>query len=101
MGIEGETPEKVDTASITERVDNVYRQKRIRICGDKEITFDPSVDLVFHVHERLMQHSNGMRFSVFDTDGTLLATNEVCMNIFLTQWLTHLVLFYWWWFRGE
>jgi hypothetical protein len=76
MGIEGETPEDVVPEEIIPRADAIYLKRVIQLQGTHQIRFDPTSDLVFHMHETLPQHPNGMRFCVFDKDGTLQATNE-------------------------
>lgn len=54
MGMEGETPEKVDTGSIDNRVDTMYRTKELCLGGIRKLVFDPSKDLVFHMYETLV-----------------------------------------------
>lgn len=80
MGLEGELPESVDTFSIQDRVNRIYATKQLNLRPNETVSvnlsFDPGHDMVFHMHESLPKHPNGMRFCVFDKEGTLLATNK-------------------------
>jgi iron-sulfur-dependent L-serine dehydratase single chain form len=44
--------------------------------GTHKIDFIPEKHLIFHYKESLPQHPNGMRFSTYDKEGELIATNE-------------------------
>ncbi|ORX82791.1 L-serine ammonia-lyase [Basidiobolus meristosporus CBS 931.73] len=76
MGIEGESPETVETSTIKSRVKAMEDTETISLNGTNKIKFKPSEDLKFHYFENLPQHPNGMRCSVFDENGDMLATNE-------------------------
>ncbi|KAG0020143.1 hypothetical protein BGZ80_004694 [Entomortierella chlamydospora] len=76
MGMEGESPETVETTTIQSRLKAIDEQKALTVNSTNRIRFDPSKDLVFHYFESLPQHPNGMRFCAFDDKGDLLATNE-------------------------
>ncbi|KAG0216016.1 hypothetical protein BGX31_000706 [Mortierella sp. GBA43] len=76
MGMEGESPETVETTTIQTRLKAIDEQKALTLDASHRIVFDPAKDLVFHYFESLPQHPNGMRFCVFDDKGDLLATNE-------------------------
>ncbi|CAG8606192.1 5336_t:CDS:10 [Paraglomus brasilianum] len=76
MGMEGETPEEIETTSILARVTNIHETETLKLDGSHTINFDPTRSLVFNYTESLPKHPNGMRFCVFDGQGDLLATNE-------------------------
>ncbi|KAG0332014.1 hypothetical protein BG004_001420 [Podila humilis] len=76
MGMEGESPESVETSTIQSRLKAIDEHKALTLNSTNRITFDPAKDLVFHYFESLPQHPNGMRFCAFDDKGDLLATNE-------------------------
>ncbi|KCV70772.1 hypothetical protein H696_03123 [Fonticula alba] len=77
MGLEGEDPRTVDTTMLPARVASIRSEKRLNLLGGLQlIDFDPSKHLIYYRDKRLPQHPNGMRFSVFNADGDLLATNE-------------------------
>ncbi|KAJ1671133.1 hypothetical protein EV182_007805, partial [Spiromyces aspiralis] len=76
MGLEGESPETVPTDTILSRVQAMHDTHTITLNGTHRVHFNPEKDLTLHYYESLPQHPNGMRFSVFDANGDLLATNE-------------------------
>ncbi|SDI89588.1 L-serine ammonia-lyase [Frankineae bacterium MT45] len=67
LGLEGETPEGVDTAAIADRVSGVRAASRLNLLGRRMIDFGPD-DLLFQRHETLLFHPNGMRFHAFSDD---------------------------------
>lgn len=76
IGMEGESPETVETTTIQSRLKAIDDHKALTLDSTNRIQFDPAKDLVFHYFESLPQHPNGMRFCAFDNNGDLLATNE-------------------------
>ncbi|KAI9202814.1 serine dehydratase alpha chain-domain-containing protein [Polychytrium aggregatum] len=76
MGLEGESPDMVDAKSITRRVKNIYNKNTLHLGGTHRVAFHPHQELVFHYRESLPQHPNGMRFTAFDKNGDMVATNE-------------------------
>lgn len=76
MGLEGATPETVDTDKMPLRIADIYSTKKLLLNAECEIFFAPDKHLVFHFGEYLAHHPNGMRFSCYDSKGDLIATNE-------------------------
>ncbi|KAI8325465.1 L-serine ammonia-lyase [Martensiomyces pterosporus] len=76
MGLEGELPETVPTETIIPRVEAMHETNTITLNGSHRIKFNPDKDMTLHYYESLPQHPNGMRFTVFDAQGDMLATNE-------------------------
>ncbi|KAJ3323982.1 hypothetical protein HDV06_000958 [Boothiomyces sp. JEL0866] len=76
MGLEGETPELVDAKAIKTRIDLIYKSNKLSINGTHPIDFNADKHLIFRFTETLPAHPNGMRFSCFDDQGELIATNE-------------------------
>ncbi|KAJ2159615.1 hypothetical protein GGF46_002899 [Coemansia sp. RSA 552] len=76
MGLEGELPETVPTETINSRVEAMYEMNTITLNGTHRIRFNPDKDMTLHYYESLPQHPNGMRFTVFNSNGDMLATNE-------------------------
>ncbi|KAF7722602.1 hypothetical protein EC973_002915 [Apophysomyces ossiformis] len=76
MGIEGETPDEVDTSTIKSRVQDIYNTKSIRLDGTHRIHFDPEKHLIFNYFKTLPQHPNGLRFCAYDYEANMIATNE-------------------------
>ncbi|PVZ98139.1 hypothetical protein BB558_005889 [Smittium angustum] len=76
MGLEGESPDSVETDTILNRVKNMEESKEINLNGTHKIQINLKKDMTLNMHITLEQHPNGMRFSVFDIKGDLIATNE-------------------------
>ncbi|OBZ88495.1 L-serine dehydratase [Choanephora cucurbitarum] len=76
MGIEGESPDKVETSTIRSRVKDIQTNKSIRLDGTHRITFDYDKDMVFNYFKTLPQHPNGLRFCAYDKNANMVATNE-------------------------
>ena len=72
LGLAGEAPEAVDTATIPARLEQIRATGRLPLAGGHELAFDVEHDLVFHRHEALPYHPNGLIFSAFDAAGGLL-----------------------------
>src|SRR6476469_2147228 len=71
LGLEGEQPETVDTATIAERVAKIRSARRLTLLGRHEIDFDDD-SLVLHRRRSLPFHPNGMTFEAFDAGGVSL-----------------------------
>jgi L-serine dehydratase len=70
LGLEGERPETVDTASIAARVSESRATGRVRLLGKHEVAMSAD-DLVLHRRTALPFHPNGMRFAAFASDALL------------------------------
>src|SRR6476646_582225 len=71
LGLEGETPESVDTDSVTDRVAAAKNAERVVLMGKHEVTLADD-DLVLHRRESLPFHPNGMRFYAYGADDECL-----------------------------
>lgn len=69
MGLCGEDYTTIDTESIPRRVDEIKRDKKLRLGGEVMIEFDPSQHLIFEFKESLPFHPNGMRITALTKDG--------------------------------
>ena len=69
LGLEGELPESVDTASVDARLDGIREAKSLNLLAEKAVAFNEKKDLVMHRRESLPFHSNGMIFRAFDATG--------------------------------
>jgi L-serine dehydratase len=72
LGLSGENPETVDTATIAERVAVVRAAGIVRLLGRQDAALVDD-DLVLHRRQSLPFHPNGMRFFAFAVDGSLLS----------------------------
>jgi L-serine dehydratase len=80
LGLSGERPDRMDPDAADQVVAAVRADRRLRIAGTREIAFDESRDLKFLQRERLPHHSNGMRFTAFDSAGAVLES-AVCYSV--------------------
>ncbi|MEV0405385.1 L-serine ammonia-lyase [Actinoallomurus sp. NPDC050550] len=72
LGLEGDTPERVDVETADARVAEAREQGVIRLLGEHEVPFTVGEHLVFERKVSLPHHPNGMRFTARDADGTEL-----------------------------
>ncbi len=75
LGLEGELPERVDTASISQRMAAMRESHELRLLGERAIRFDIGNDLQF-IRKPLAFHPNGMIFRALDAAGLQLRSRE-------------------------
>ncbi len=75
LGLSGEEPQRVDPAQIDAIVQQIWSEKRLSLLKARNIVFEPDQDLLFHADLILPGHPNGMRFSAFEAEGKLLASD--------------------------
>ncbi|SAM73095.1 related to L-serine dehydratase 1 [Ustilago bromivora] len=94
-GLEGDDCETVDPPSVPVRFEEIKKEGRLHLAknlhktlggkgtgkgegakGGKVVDFDYERDLKWMFGQVLPHHSNGIRMSVFDQDGEMLATND-------------------------
>lgn len=83
LGLESQNVESVDTAYVPDRFAEIKSTKRL-VLGDglgkgkgQDIAFDYERDFIWEWGRKLPLHSNGMRLTVFDEEGFVLATNDL------------------------
>lgn len=74
LGLEGETPDKVDPAEVPHRIAQIENSATLRALGKQPIFFSKDKHLLFHKGMRLPFHSNAMRFKAFDKNEKELST---------------------------
>lgn len=62
-------------STIGSRYSSILSTGRLELNGEHSIAYSHDKDMLWRM-DPLPAHPNGMRFSVFDKDGTLMATNE-------------------------
>ncbi|KAK6077095.1 l-serine dehydratase [Seiridium cupressi] len=85
LGLESADVESVDTSYVPERFEQIKKNKKLFIGHGlpegkgkgKEIAFDYDRDFKWQWGKKLALHSNGMRLTVFDKEGNMLATNDL------------------------
>jgi L-serine dehydratase len=69
LGLEGELPESVDTATVDARLEAIRGASQLTLFGEQAVRFNEKKDLIMHRRESLPFHSNGMTFCAFDSAG--------------------------------
>jgi L-serine dehydratase len=77
LGLEGETPEDVDTDTVLSRVAEVRKAETVRLLGRHPVQLS-ATDLVLHRRVALPFHPNGMRFTAYA--GTAGAATPVMVD---------------------
>lgn len=73
-GLEGKTPETVVPESMVPRMHEILHTQRMLLAGTKSIEFVEDRDFVLYQRDQLPKHTNGMRFTAFDSnDNPLLS----------------------------
>jgi len=76
LGLEGFSPDTIDSATVEPTLQRIRVDGRIRLLGRQEIAFDEPLNLLFHMDQVLPGHSNGMRFTAHDAALQVLAREE-------------------------
>jgi L-serine dehydratase len=76
LGLEGASPDTLDSASVEPALQRIRTEGRLRLNGLHEIAFDEPLNLLFHTDQVLPGHSNGMRFTAQDAALNVLAREE-------------------------
>src|ERR1700741_4334276 len=76
LGLEGMSPDTIDSAAVEPALPRIRDEGRIRLLGRREIAFDEPLNLLFHIDQVLPGHSNGMRFTAHDAALEVLAREE-------------------------
>ena len=72
LGLEDEAPDLIDPDQIPFLLASIRNDHKLNLGKVNRIDFDEAKDLQFHYTENLPYHPNGMRFSLFDKNDTLL-----------------------------
>ncbi len=85
LGLSGELPDVIEPETIEPKLAAIRAAKKLRLAGVGEIAFDEATDLLWHKDKTLAAHSNGMRFTAFDADDAVLATQVYFSAVLATQ----------------
>src|SRR3954453_1890411 len=69
MGLAGEMPEAIDPDGVAPRLATIRAEERLALLGRHAVPFHETEDLIFNRRELLPVHSNGMRFTAWDSGG--------------------------------
>ncbi|QWT23837.1 L-serine ammonia-lyase [Subtercola sp. PAMC28395] len=76
LGLQGEQPQLVDPTTADAKAERSTTEGILELGGTHAIAFSWRDDIVMHRRERLNFHTNGMRFSAFDSAGTPVEVRE-------------------------
>ena len=76
LGLLGCQPETLDPDDVEGMLRAVHESARMTVPEVGEIRFSPQEDIVFEYSEELPRHTNGMRFSALDAEGSALLTED-------------------------
>ncbi len=76
LGLLGCQPETLDPDHVEGMLRAVHESSRMTVPDVGEIQFSLQEDIVFEYGEKLPRHTNGMRFSALDADGSELLTED-------------------------
>jgi len=76
LGLEGMSPDTIDSTAVEPTLQRIRSAKRLRLLGRHEVDFDEPLNLLFHTDQVLPGHSNGMRFTAHDAALEVLAREE-------------------------
>src|SRR5262249_9461103 len=74
LGLGGELPDQIAPETIEPKLAEIRASRKLKLVGVKEIAFEEPRDLSWHKDKTLAAHSNGMRFTAFDSDDGVIAT---------------------------
>lgn len=72
LGLAGEQPKSTDPDSVQLRFQHICQTKKLKLLDKHEINFDFTQHYIQHLDECLPKHSNGMRFTAFSADKSML-----------------------------
>ncbi|PVE21957.1 L-serine ammonia-lyase [Microvirga sp. KLBC 81] len=73
LGLLGEAPDTVDPNGVADLVHHVQEIKQVPAGNNVLAEFNPARDIIFNMKDVLPGHSNGMRFSALDADGSVIS----------------------------
>ena len=76
MGLEGHWPNEINPDAIPDTLARIRKDKKLLVLNMHQISFDEKTDLVFNKRQKLPFHSNGMRFTAYDSGTHVLATRD-------------------------
>jgi L-serine dehydratase len=74
LGLSGELPDLIQPETIGPKLATIRGAKKLKLVGAQEIAFNEVTDLLWHKDKALAAHSNGMRFSAFDENDAMIAS---------------------------
>ena len=76
LGLEGHLPSDIDPDLIPGILARIRAERRLLLGGTQPVAFEEKRDLAMNKRQKLPHHTNGMRFTAWNTDGEVLATRD-------------------------
>ena len=76
LGLTGAMPETLDPDTVPNQLEEIRRERSLRLPSGRRVEFAPDKAIVFDYSEELPRHTNGMRFKAFSDSGDLLKTED-------------------------
>ncbi|MEX2495681.1 MAG: L-serine ammonia-lyase, partial [Woeseia sp.] len=76
LGLSGFEPETLDPDAVEGILRTIHAEKFLQLPDIGRIAFDPEKDFIFEYDEVLPRHTNGMRFTAFDSAGDVLRSDD-------------------------
>jgi len=76
LGLMGHTPESVDVDHAASWAEHAKESSALKLTDGSVLEFDYSADVILYRRKTLPFHSNGMRFTAFDSTGEALLTRQ-------------------------
>ena len=73
LGLEGDSPDSIDVTTVAARLAAIREQHQLNILGSHRIPFVEADHLIMHKRKSLPFHPNGMTFTAFDDNASVLA----------------------------
>ena len=74
-GLEGNAPDTVNPEILKSRAREITEEKKIILNGSHTISFDYLTDFIYNFKDLLPFHTNGMRYSAYDSKKNVLSSN--------------------------
>lgn len=66
LGLEGETPQHINTDNIDKRISKIEQSRCLMLHHVGKIIFDTKADIILHKEKALKEHPNGIKFTAID-----------------------------------
>src|SRR2546430_13824063 len=73
LGLSGEAPDRVDPDQVESKIQRIREEHTLSLDGRHPIVFREKEHLRFRIDKALTFHGNGMRFTAFDDQATVLS----------------------------
>lgn len=74
-GLEGNLPDSVNPDNIKPRSEKIIQQQQIQLLGSHSVGFSFDADFIYNFKDLLPFHTNGMRFTAYDSSQKTLSSN--------------------------